>query len=328
MANGLLPAPYWSWISAGMHNTLTHYSHYTDDAQYDAQVAAGIQAQAGSGDFSGPNIPGNDDQLWWGLSAMTQAEFAPSPDAWPSLAKNVFATVITRWQTTGSCTNNLGGIGWQIDPQNPNGGYHYMNAITNGLAFQLAARLARYTGEQYYIDQANKIFEWSWAVGIIDHKTYSVYDGTHAPDCSSMDPTQWSYNNGVYLYGAAIMLEHTGNPEWQTHLDAFLSATHREFAPNNLLTEHCDADHSCNTDQSTFKAYLARWLGQTAALIPSTRDSIMPILQASADAVSQGRFGGDQGDVGAEMSRLEITQAVLATRRALPMRMEAGVSRL
>ncbi|KXT00914.1 hypothetical protein AC578_5735 [Pseudocercospora eumusae] len=122
-----------------MHNILTY-------------LLTGIQAQAGSGDFSGPNIPGNDDQLWWGLSAMTYAEFGPSPDTWLSLAKNVFATVMARWQTVGSCANHLGGIGWQIDPKNPNRGYHYMNAITNGLALQLAARLPRYTGEQYYVD--------------------------------------------------------------------------------------------------------------------------------------------------------------------------------
>lgn len=324
MTNGLLAPPYWSWISAGMHNSLIHYQHYTDDAQYDGLVSGGIRAQAGPRrDFAGPQTAGNDDVLWWGLSTISKAEFGPTCDEWLPLARNVFATVFARWQTTGSCSAHPGGIGWQIDPNSSiKGGYSYMNSITNGLAFQLAARLARHTGEQQYTDAANQIFDWSWTVGLIDNKSYSVYDGTHAPDCSDLDHTQWSYNNGVYLYGSAIMLDHTSDQKWQGRLDGFISAMQREFAPNNILTEPCERDNKCNTDQSSFKAYLARWLGQTAALIPSTQDKIMPVLQASAQAVADGKFDGQQG-AGYEMGKLEMVQASLAKDKALPKKMGA-----
>lgn len=99
--NGLLPQPYWPWEAAGLWSTMIHYHHYTGDAKYNNLVRAGILAQVGSSnDFMGPQTPGNDDQLWWGLTAMNAAEVNFPGANWLALAGTVFSEVVARWDNS------------------------------------------------------------------------------------------------------------------------------------------------------------------------------------------------------------------------------------
>lgn len=251
--------------------------------------------------------------------------------SWLQLAENVFSEVQARWDSS-TCN---GGLGWQIQPSAV--GYHYKNAISNGLFFQLAARLARHTGKREYSEWANRIFDWAWSVNMIDNASYLVYDGTGAlVGCTSFQTEQWSYNVGVFLYGAAIMLDYTGDADkWQTHLNGFIGAAQTGFTESNVLQEtRCEPSGKCDTDQLSFKAFLSRWLAQTTALIPSTKAQITPVLRASAhgaiDSCNGGanqdtcgtrwpidQYDGTQG-VGQQMAALEIVQGLLAPRRRLP----------
>lgn len=93
-------------------------------------------------------------------------------------------------------------------------GYSYKNTISNGCFFNLAARLARYTGNQTYADWATKIFDWTQDVGFMTHD-YLFYDGADSQDnCTKMDRVEWTYNNGVYLLGAAAMYNFVCSPNW------------------------------------------------------------------------------------------------------------------
>jgi mannan endo-1,6-alpha-mannosidase len=41
---------------------------------------------------------------------------------------------------------------------------------------------------------------------LIDPTTYAIYDGSEdTTNCTSIDHVQWTYNNGVFLHGAATM---------------------------------------------------------------------------------------------------------------------------
>lgn len=124
-------------------------------------------------------VQGNDDQGFWGIAAMTAAEIGfPDVDdgySWLSLAQGVFNTQVARWDSN----NCGGGLRWQIFPYQA--GYAMKNSISNGLLFQLAARLARYTNNQTYTEWAEKVWDWS------------------------ASSPQWSYNYGTYLIGAAYM---------------------------------------------------------------------------------------------------------------------------
>ena len=57
----------------------------------------------------------------------------------------------------------------------------------------------------------------------------------------------------------------------------------------------CERRNNCNTDQHTFKAFFSRWLAATAKLVPSTHDTIMPLLKASAAAAAAQCSGGTDG---------------------------------
>lgn len=136
---------------------------------------------------------------------MTAAEVNfPNPDPdepqWLALAQAVYNTQLERWDTA-TCD---GGLRWQIFPLNT--GYDYKNAISNGCYFNLAARLALYTGNASYLAEAEKT--WDWMVGPVGmiSKEYYVYDGSDADlGCTELSHLQWSYNAGVFLYGAAVM---------------------------------------------------------------------------------------------------------------------------
>jgi mannan endo-1,6-alpha-mannosidase len=80
------------------------------------------------------------------------------------------------------------------------------NSISNGGLFQLAARLARYTNDATYAAWAEKIWNWSLSSPLLSNSTWNVADSTNMEDdCSTQGDTQWSYNYGTYMMGAAYM---------------------------------------------------------------------------------------------------------------------------
>lgn len=124
---------------------------------------------------------------------------ASSPITWVDPPIKVFDLQVSRWDTT-SCS---GGLKWQIFPFNA--GYNYKNTASQGTFFQLAARLARFTGNQTYADWAERIWDWTRNVGLIS-ETYMIYDGTDdSLNCSQINHIQWSANAGLFLYGSAVM---------------------------------------------------------------------------------------------------------------------------
>lgn len=86
-----------------------------------------------------------------------------------------------------------------------NGGYNYKNSIANGAYFNMAARLARYTGDTAYAVEAAETFTWMRDIGLID-ENYNVFDGAHTNyDCKDINRAQFSYNVAVLLQGSAFM---------------------------------------------------------------------------------------------------------------------------
>jgi len=154
---------------------------------------------------------GNDDQGFWGMSAMLAAEVNfPNPPQdkpqWLALAQAVFNTQAARWETQ-DCN---GGLRWQIPASN--GGYNYKNTVANGVFFNLAARLARYTENSTYSDWAEKAWDWMWGVSYID-PNFNVIDGSHVENnCTVLVGVQFSTNAAVLIQGAASMYNYVCYP--------------------------------------------------------------------------------------------------------------------
>lgn len=300
---GNLPDPYFWWEAGAMFGTMIDYWALTGDTTYNAVVTQAILHQAGDdADFMPKNqtrTEGNDDQGFWAMAAMTAAENNfPNPPGdqpqWLALVQAVFNEYATRWDTE-TCN---GGLRWQIFPFN--NGYTYKNSISNGCFFDIAARLARYTGNQTYANWAEKIFDWETAMGLIT-PDFAVYDGASVAgtdNCTKHDQIQWSYNAGIYMHGAAVMYNVTdGAASWKQRVSGMLTETTATFFNQSIMFEQaCEGVALCDIDQQSFKGYLARWMSGTSQMAPFTYEAINPLLKTSASAAAKACSGSP--DVG------------------------------
>ncbi|KAK5957960.1 hypothetical protein OHC33_001150 [Knufia fluminis] len=328
--------PYYWWESGGAWGGMMGYWHATKDESYDNVMMEALVAQLGSNyDYDTPEEAfntGNDDQAFWVFDAMSAAEYgfpappAPAPD-WHIIAQNAWEDYVYRWNTT-MCG---GGLKWQFHPENA--GFFYKNSISNGAFFQISARLARFTGNQTYVDWAEKIWDWVEGIGLMS-STYDIYDGTDEKiNCSAVDHHQWTYNVGVFLYGAATLANYTNNTQiWVDRTTGLLAATDSFFTPyenatNILFEAACELQSACNVDQWSMKAYLARWMATSAVVAPYIKDRVGTLLRASAQgaasACTSGQYGNSCGSrwyingfdnitgLGQQLSALEVVTSLL-----------------
>lgn len=316
--------------------TLIDYWYYTGDTRWNHVAQEGLLFQVGpNNDYMPPNqtmTEGNDDQGFWGMAALSAAEYNfPNPPSdkpqWLALGQAVFNTQAARWEEQ-DCG---GGLRWQIFTWN--NGYNYKNSISQACFFNIAARLARYTGNHSYAEWAERTWDWMVAAKLLDLESYYIYDGMHVENCSHIIPYQWTYNAGAFLLGAAAMYNYsTGSAQeetWRNRVDGLLNGSLIFFAGNNndIMTEvACEPVDRCNLDQQSFKAYLSRWIAAAVKLAPWIYGRVKPLLAASAAAAAStcaggangrmcglkwtdhGRWDGSTG-VGQQMAALEVVLA-------------------
>lgn len=313
---GTLPPPTYWWHAGATWGALVDYWAYTSDTSYNPSITQALLAQAGS---NGDLMPqqyrlsmGNDDIAFWCFAALGALEYGlPFPNStdssitsWLQLSERVFNGMVSRWDTT-SCS---GGLKWQVYPENA--GFNYKNSVSNGGFFQIAARLARYTGNSTYVDWATRIWDWSSSIGLIDQQNYAVYDGSDDTlNCRELDHTQWTYNPAVYLGGAAYLYNYTnGSSIWGDRALFLLAQANRTFfspfpnASNIIYEQACelrarqtgeekDAEGGCDQDQLLFKGFLGRWLGKASTLAPFLAPFAAPLLAGSGQRAGTGCSG-------------------------------------
>lgn len=283
-----------------MFGTLIDYWFLTNDTTYNDVTMQAMLHQTGTdNDYMPTNqtrTEGNDDQGFWAMAAMSAAEsnFQNPPQGqpqWLALAQAVFNEYASRWDVD-DCN---GGLRWQIFTFN--NGFDYKNSISNGCFFNIAARLARFTGNQTYADWAEKIFNWEMGVGFIT-PDYKIYDGASisgTTNCTQPSVYQWSYNAGIYMHGTSVMYNITNgstSATWKAHLDGIIAETTGVFFNNSIMQEQaCEGVDLCDNDQQSFKGYLARWMAATTQMAPYTFDTLMPLLQKSATAAAKACTG-------------------------------------
>ncbi|KAJ8121174.1 hypothetical protein ONZ43_g2307 [Nemania bipapillata] len=244
----IFPQPHYWWQAGACWGAMLDYSHYTGDESYDDVITQALLSQVGPEfnfmDARYAGSEGNDDQAFWAFSILEAAERNfPQPDdfipPWLDIAENIWNTMVLRWDNT-TCG---GGLHWQIYPSNPNG-LDYKNAVSNGGLFQMSARLARATANETYIQWAEKIWDWSQKIGFID-ENFNVLDGaSSAHDCQDVNPLSFSYSQGIYMYGSAVLFNYTdGDDVWADRTNRLLQASRSYFGPfpnstNIILSLH------------------------------------------------------------------------------------------
>ncbi|KAL2136396.1 hypothetical protein VTI74DRAFT_3830 [Chaetomium olivicolor] len=342
---GLLAQPYYWWEGGALMGSLIDYWYYTGDTQWNDLAEEGLLFQVGpNNDYMPPNqtmTEGNDDQGFWGMAVLSAAEYNfqnPPSDKpqWLALAQAVFNTQAARWEEQ-DCG---GGLRWQIFTWN--NGFNYKNSISQACFFNIAARLARYTGNQSYAEWADRTWDWMVTTKLLDTETYHIYDGMHIENCSRISPYQWTYNTGAFLLGAAAMYNYSTNTNqaetWRERIDGLINGSLVFFTGDNknIMTEvACEPVNLCDLDQQSFKAYLSRWMAATTKWAPWTYDRVKPLLESSAAAAISTCTGGDNGrmcglkwstqkwdgttGVGQQMAAMEVVLANMIQRTRPPV---------
>lgn len=353
MVPGILPGPppdgdYYWWQGGAMWGTLLDYRHNTGDKQFDDLITTAMLHQVGdNADYLPRNWSasmGNDDQAFWGLSAMlaTEVGYTDPPEdqpQWVALAQAVFneQTSEDRRVPDGRCK---WGLRWQV--YSTNNGYDYINTIANACYFNIGARLARYFGNQTYADLATRTWDLIHDLGYISDK-WDVYDGAHLPDCTDLNKAQFSYNAAMLLQGAAFLYNYTdGEQIWKDRIDNLTDRMIEIFFPGpaKIAFEPSCENQQCNSDMESFKGFMHRWMGTTMQVAPFTKEKILPVLKSSTQgAVKQctggtnGRFCGFHwtsgvwdGDVGAsqQMNVLGALVSLLAPDVPAPLTNQTG----
>ncbi|KAL1843441.1 hypothetical protein VTJ49DRAFT_1551 [Mycothermus thermophilus] len=339
---GILPGPppggpYYWWQAGAMWGTIVDYWHYTGDDTYNAEAVRSMvfQAEPPSNSYQPRNWTaslGNDDQGFWGMSAMLAAETNfPNPPKdqpqWLALAQAVFNTQIPRFERD-HCN---GGLRWQIP--HLNNGYNYKNTIANGVFMNIAARLARYTNNKTYAEWAETVWDWMEGVGYIT-EDFDVLDGGHIEaNCTDINPVQFSANAAILIHGAAVMYNYTEGAtrdKWRTRVAGLINRTVEHFFPDGIMIERpCELPDrmQCNTDQHSFKGYMHRALATAAVVAPFTRDDVIRVLRSSTEGCvtsclsdgtcgfrwNIGMYDGDvaNGPAGQQMSALAALSTLL-----------------
>ncbi|KAK2063680.1 family 76 glycosyl hydrolase [Colletotrichum caudatum] len=309
---GILPGPptehkgdYYWWQGGAMMGTYIDYWKLTGDSTYNDLVMEGMLHQTGpNADYMPPNHTaslGNDDQGFWGMSAMLAAEnkFPNPPEnkpQWLALAQAVWTTQASPDRHDQTCN---GGLRWQVPFSNA--GYNYKNTIANGCFFNIGARLARYTKNDTYAMHAEKTWDWLWGVNYIDHESWNVYDGGHVEhNCTDVNKQQFSYNAAILAQGAAFMYNYTnGSDVWKGRIEKLTESLFLNFFPNNTAYElPCEGRKGqCTADMLSFKGYVHRWLSVVTQIAPFMKDRIMPVLRDSTQAAVKQCTGGATGRV-------------------------------
>lgn len=347
---GMFSWPYYWWEAGAAWGSMIDYWYYTGDETYNDMLKHSLLYQTGTDwDYMPANqttTEGNDDQGFWGITAIAAAEKNFSnPDTsepqWIYLAQAVFNTMAARWDTT-HCG---GGLRWQIFTWN--NGYNYKNAVSNGCLFHLASRLARYTKNETYTEWAEKVWDWVVSVEFIDTSTenWPVYDGGDIEaNCTDHSELEWTYNTGLYLSGCAYMYNYTGKQDWLNRTQHiwnrgkvfFMSGT------NIMFEAACQPSLQCNNDQRCFKAIYSRFLGLTSLMVPDLSDEIQSYLESTSAGIFTSCTGGTDGHtcglnwgngswdgyygLGEQMSALEALQNRLVWTKQGPLTMSTGAT--
>ncbi|CAI4214823.1 unnamed protein product [Parascedosporium putredinis] len=281
------------WVSGLVWSTLIDYQHYTGDDTFSGEVTAALTNEellGANNDFlydRNVSFRATDDVANLGLAALTAAE------------RNFPAKLRRRLFDDKVCD---GGIPWQIDSGNSP---VYVSTLGTGAVFQLAARLARLTGDEdgSYANFASQLWDWTVEVGFIT-EDFEVVDGASAiTNCQSINRVQLTQSSGLYLLGAAALANVTGDQQWTDRTKGLAARIAENFFVGGgdnggvMVEIACEAAQTCPSDMQAMKGGLATALWRATQMAPFLDGLLRPLLEASAKAAAAScTFGRSKED--------------------------------
>ncbi|KAF2435582.1 glycoside hydrolase [Tothia fuscella] len=283
------------WDYGAITGSLIDYWALTGDSSFNPQVQKAILSQAkGSLTFvpsARQSKASFSDQAIWALAALSAYEQkfpAGASESYLLMATSVFDQQAERWDNT-TCDGGFNStITQTMFPQGQK------DALSVGSFFQLAARLAFNTQNNTYVQWADRAYNWAVKVGIVNERSYDVYEGTEAvSNCSpeTLSHTQWSVNAATFLYGSALLYNVTYTQTWISRTQGSFTSLNNSFFPKGVVREPVCDSSSCTTSRRTYNAMLMRWLARTAISAPFLTATIQSMMDQSAESVIRGCDG-------------------------------------
>jgi hypothetical protein len=168
-----------------------------------------------------------DDNEWVGIELMRlykRRHEAPLLEK----AEQIMAFVMAGWQTNPklACT---GGVPFSDSPSNTD-----RNTITNGPAAELGVQLYRITGNQTYLQFAEMAYEWTRGCLLQPSGLYADHIRRHGV----IDPTLWSYTQGVMIGAGTLLYQATGNGAYLYQARQTANAAQAYFTVQRCLSEN------------------------------------------------------------------------------------------
>jgi predicted alpha-1,6-mannanase (GH76 family) len=169
----------------------------------------------------------------------------------------------------------------------------YVNAIANELyittAIKLANRAPNTPSPGYYMNEAQRSWDWFWASGMINSQNL-VNDGlTSAPACQNNGIEEFTYNQGVILSALTEFAWATNNQTYNDLANTLALAGIAHFTDSNgILHEPCEPN-ACDGDEEQFKGVFGRnvqfMVNRMNSLSDGDRQTYVGFLQTNANAI-------------------------------------------
>jgi hypothetical protein len=143
-------------------------------------------------------------------------------------AEQIMAFVMAGWQTNPKLTC-AGGVPFSNSPSNTD-----RNTITNGPAAELGVQLYRLTGNQAYLQFAQMAYEWTRQCLLQPNGLYADHIRQHGV----VDPTLWSYTQGVMIGAGTLLYQATRNGAYLYQARQTANAAQSYFTIKRLLGEN------------------------------------------------------------------------------------------
>ncbi|MEU2201499.1 glycoside hydrolase family 76 protein [Isoptericola sp. NPDC019482] len=165
-----------------------------------------------------------DDNEWVAL-AKVQQHLATGDRAALERAEEIFELVVSGWDTDPDHPAP-GGVFWTQAPWSTD-----RNTVSTMPGAQLATRLYMLTGEERYLDWAERMVGWTDEHLLAPNGLY--WDNVKLD--GSIDRTQWSYNQGVPVGTYTLLYEATGEERYLEKAEAIAAASYRFYVTEGRL---------------------------------------------------------------------------------------------
>jgi hypothetical protein len=183
------------------------------------------------GTVAPPEGPGGakyyDDNAWIGIELVRMYKLTHNAAVLGS-AEGIMAFEMAGWDSEPGIACP-GGIPFSNSVENTE-----RNTVTDGPTAELGAQLYRLTGNAQYLQFAEMAYEW---VRNCLTQPNGLY-GDHIKSHGSIEPTEWSYNQGTMIGAGALLYQATGNSAYLFQARQTVKAALAYYTPERLGSEN------------------------------------------------------------------------------------------